>query len=150
MDSSIRLSSTTKTTHELRAHQGPVASIRGSASNHLISAGWDGLVAYWTISPSHVVDSALTDRANENDAARAKKRKRKVESDVTVLKPAHRLEGHTGTVSRAVVDRTDASKAYSAGCDHTLREWNLEHGVEVASRVRGIVGGFVACSFTFS
>lgn len=50
--------------------------------------------------------------------------------------PVSVLVGHTGKVSRAIFDRTDVSKAYSAGWDHTVRSWDLSIGAESAMKVR--------------
>lgn len=45
------------------------------------------------------------------------------------------LRGHTGKVSRAVFDRADVTKAYSAGWDHSVRSWDLSIGAEISSKV---------------
>lgn len=46
------------------------------------------------------------------------------------------LRGHTGKISRAVFDRSDVTKAYSAGWDHSVRSWDLSVGAELSSKVR--------------
>ncbi|GAA5882064.1 hypothetical protein JCM1840_004242, partial [Sporobolomyces johnsonii] len=48
--------------------------------------------------------------------------------------PVSVLRGHTNKVSRAVFDRNDATKAYSAGWDHTVRSWDLSIGAESSSK----------------
>lgn len=50
--------------------------------------------------------------------------------------PMAALRGHTGKISRAVFDRADATKAFSAGWDHTVRSWDLSIGAETSSKVR--------------
>jgi ribosome biogenesis protein len=46
------------------------------------------------------------------------------------------LRGHTATVSRAVLDKVQRQKAYSAGWDHVVRVWDLETGQEENTKVR--------------
>jgi len=45
------------------------------------------------------------------------------------------LRGHTNKVSRALFDRNDSSIAYSAGWDHSVRVWDLQHGIEKENKV---------------
>lgn len=49
--------------------------------------------------------------------------------------PVSVLTGHIGNVSRAIFDRTDATKAYTAGWDHTVRSWDLSVASETAMKV---------------
>jgi len=50
--------------------------------------------------------------------------------------PSAVLRGHSGKISRALFDRSDVTKAYSAGWDHTVRSWDLSVGEETSSKVR--------------
>jgi len=141
MDSTIKITTITpelpKTVYNLRQHQGPVSSIRCSTfASQLLSAGWDGTIALWDVREPSQQTMALAERSNEVDNNRSKKRRKRLDEDnLVTLKPVHQLEGHKGKVSRAIFDKTDKTKAYSAGSDHSVREWNLEYGVEISARV---------------
>ncbi|BGP15196.1 hypothetical protein JCM10213_000854 [Rhodosporidiobolus nylandii] len=127
-----------QTLYTLSLHQAPISSVRSrplpststapTASPHLLTAGWDGLVGLWDLSPGVNEGDAL-----EEDGDRKKKRRR--QSTTVVNKtPLTVLQGHVGKVSRAVFDRNDVTKAYSAGWDHSVRSWDLSIGAETSSK----------------
>ncbi|GAA6006119.1 hypothetical protein JCM11491_002037 [Sporobolomyces phaffii] len=126
-----------KTLYTLSLHQAPISSVRSrspllsssssSTPPHLITAGWDGLIGVWDLTKGVNEEEAL------GDMERTKKKRRKSASAAEIAKnktPMSVLRGHTNKVSRALFDRTDASVAYSAGWDHSVRVWDLEHGIE--------------------
>ncbi|GAA5965099.1 hypothetical protein JCM3765_004856 [Sporobolomyces pararoseus] len=128
-----------KTLYTLSLHQAPVSSVRSrspllasssSSSNvapHLITAGWDGLIGVWDLNKGVNEEEALGDM----ERIKKKRRKSTTSNEVTKNKtPMSVLRGHTNKVSRALFDRNDASVAYSAGWDHSVRVWDLEHGIE--------------------
>jgi ribosome biogenesis protein YTM1 len=60
-------------------------------------------------------------------------------SCVLLKTPMSVLRGHTNKVSRALFDRNDSSIAYSAGWDHSVRVWDLQHGIEKENKVSFIL-----------
>ncbi|GAA5944622.1 Ytm1p [Sporobolomyces koalae] len=124
-----------KSIYTLSLHQAPVSSVRSrpaaaassSSAPHLLTAGWDGLIGVWDLTPG--VNEGEADHATFE---RTKKKRRKG-TDQTLVKnklPAAVLRGHTNKVSRAIFDRSDENTAYSAGWDHSVRVWDLQHGIE--------------------
>ncbi|GAA5975430.1 hypothetical protein JCM5350_006477 [Sporobolomyces pararoseus] len=133
--------STPKTLYTLSLHQAPVSTVRSrsspllssSASSttsapHLITGGWDGLIGVWDLNKGVNEEEAL----GGGDMERSKKKRRKSTTNEIIKNktPMSVLRGHTNKVSRALFDRNDASVAYSAGWDHSVRVWDLEHGIE--------------------
>lgn len=125
-------------TYLLPLHSQPVSSVRSSSlpstAPRLLSAGWDGLVALWSLSSAY--EGAT---AGEEEVRAKKKRKTAARPDETGAKKlaaVHVLQGHTGQVARAVFDREEVRKAYSAGWDHSVRTWDLEAGSQLSTRVR--------------
>ncbi|GAA5958116.1 hypothetical protein JCM21900_002916 [Sporobolomyces salmonicolor] len=126
------------TIHTLSLHQAPISSVRSrplplssttpTSSPHLLTASWDGLIGVWDLTPG----------VNEGDAdlegADRKKKRRRQSTTVVNKSPVSVLRGHTNKVSRAVFDRNDVTKAYSAGWDHTVRSWDLSIGAESSSK----------------
>ncbi|GAA6061075.1 hypothetical protein JCM10212_006276 [Sporobolomyces blumeae] len=132
--------STPEVLYTLSLHQAPISSVRArqslvsssttSSPPHLLTAGWDGLIGVWD----------LTRGVNEGGSAetgedRLKKKRRKQTSSVTNKNPMMVLRGHTNKVSRAIFDRQDENVAYSAGWDHAVRVWDIEHGIEKENKM---------------
>ncbi|GAA5855598.1 hypothetical protein JCM8547_001611 [Rhodosporidiobolus lusitaniae] len=129
---------TPQTLYTLSLHQAPVSSVRSrplplssttpTSSPHLLTAGWDGLIGLWDLTPG----------VNEGDAeledGDRKKKRRKQTTTIVNKSPVTVLRGHAGKISRAAFDRSDASKAYSAGWDHSVRSWDLSIGAETSSK----------------
>lgn len=96
-----------------------------------MTAGWDGLIGLWDVTPG-VNDGEAFDLDN---GERRKKRRKQAPGVAVQKTPMGVLKGHVGKVSRAIFDRVDgATKAHSAGFDHTVRSWDLTTGAEEASR----------------
>jgi ribosome biogenesis protein YTM1 len=128
-----------RATHALALHTSPVSSVRSLVSTEatsesrkkLISAGWDGLVGYWDFLLS---DGDNAESGDEDTETPRLKRRRRANGDsttgdkITKVRPALVLRGHTGQVSRAILDAgTNGKKAYSFGLDdHAVREWDFE------------------------
>ncbi|GAA5907059.1 hypothetical protein JCM6882_005158 [Rhodosporidiobolus microsporus] len=129
---------TPQTLYTLSLHQAPISSVRSrplpssstaaTSSPHLLTAGWDGIIGLWDLTPG-----VNEGEADVEDGDRKKKRRR--QSTTVVNKtPITVLQGHTGKVSRAVFARNDATTAYSAGWDHSVRSWDLAVGMETSSK----------------
>jgi ribosome biogenesis protein YTM1 len=125
----------------LPLHSQPVASVRSSphSSTGLLSASWDGLVALWSLTAAY--EGAADDDVDVASSARARKKRKTAgasngHAGATRLAPVHVLQGHVGQVGRAIFDREDAKRAYSAGWDHSVRSWDLEVGGQTSTRVR--------------
>ncbi|BGP31226.1 ribosome bioproteinsis protein ytm1 [Rhodotorula toruloides] len=127
-----------KTLYTLSLHQAPIASVRSrplpsssstaTSAPHLLTAGWDGLVGLWDLTPG------VNEGDVELEGGERKKKRRKQSGAVVNKTPMAVLRGHTGKVSRAVFDRSDVTKAYSAGWDHSVRSWDLTIGAETSSK----------------
>lgn len=126
-------------THALSLHTAPVSSVRSRANSgkqkQLISAGWDGLVAFWEFDPSD--PSWAGEEEEEADSARTKKRRKGANGasttgeKVTKVRPTLVLPGHAGQVSRAIFshDSSAGLVAQSFGLDdHSIRTWDLGAG----------------------
>ncbi|CAE6409635.1 unnamed protein product [Rhizoctonia solani] len=112
----------------LHLHTAPVASVTSSPDGkYLISAGWDGLVGFWsTTIPEQ-------DEVPEVEEVLGRRKRRKVNdqpSNAVRKGPAAVLKSHMARVSKAIFDPLDENKrAYSCGWDNTIRSWDVESGV---------------------
>ncbi|GAA5826659.1 hypothetical protein JCM5353_005005 [Sporobolomyces roseus] len=124
--------------YTLSLHQAPISSVRSRPVSHsstqsmeaphLLTAGWDGLIGVWDLTPGVNEEEAL-----ESNGERSKKKRRKsqVSSNIKNKTPMSVLRGHSNKVSRAIFDRNgDSHLAYSASWDHSVRVWDLAHGIE--------------------
>ncbi|GAA5970483.1 hypothetical protein JCM11641_007322 [Rhodosporidiobolus odoratus] len=128
-----------QTLYTLTLHQAPISSVRSrplpltstapTTSPHLLTAGWDGLVGLWDLTPG--VNEGDVPEVEDGDR---KKKRRKQETKIVNKSPLTVLQGHVGKVSRAMFDRNDVTKAYSAGWDHSVRSWDLSIGAETSSK----------------
>ncbi|GAA94305.1 uncharacterized protein L969DRAFT_90027 [Mixia osmundae IAM 14324] len=124
----------------LPLHTAPISSVRsaGPSANgdrRLLTAGWDGLVALWTLRDGQKEDDAEAIDTDPDNLARKKRRKQNGTSSAPIRKaPTHVFHSHKGAVTRAIFDRQDNNVAYSAGWDHTVKTWDLETGSEASSR----------------
>ncbi|GAA5886913.1 hypothetical protein JCM16303_006758 [Sporobolomyces ruberrimus] len=124
-----------KCLYTLGLHQAPISSVRSrplglsssSTPPHLLTAGWDGLIGLWDLTPGINEEQSL-----DSSLERTKKKRRKSTSGEVVKNktPMMVLRGHTNKVSRALFDRNDEKVGYSAGWDHSVRVWDLERGIE--------------------
>ncbi|GAA6012123.1 hypothetical protein JCM10207_005137 [Rhodosporidiobolus poonsookiae] len=129
---------TPQTLYTLSLHQAPISSVRSrplpsistapTASPHLLTAGWDGLIGLWDLTPG------VNEGDVEVEEVERKKKRRKQLTNIVNKSPLTVLTGHTGKVSRAAFDRIDVTKAYSAGWDHSVRSWDLSIGAETSSK----------------
>ncbi|BGP54826.1 hypothetical protein JCM8202_003333 [Rhodotorula sphaerocarpa] len=127
------------TLYTLSLHQAPISSVRSrplpssstasTTAPHLLTAGWDGLIGLWDLTPG------VNEGEADLEGADRKKKRRRQSTMVVNKTPMAALRGHTGKISRAVFDRADATKAFSAGWDHTVRSWDLSIGAETSSKV---------------
>jgi len=126
------------TLYTLNLHQAPIASVRSralplsgasaTASPHLLTAGWDGVVGVWDLTPG------VNEGEPTEEGAPKRKRRKQAPGTVIAKTPVSVLTGHVGKVSRAIFDRLDAGIAYSAGWDHTVRQWDLSVATEAAAK----------------
>ncbi|KAM0791995.1 hypothetical protein ACM66B_007107 [Microbotryomycetes sp. NB124-2] len=133
-----------ETLYTLHLHSSSVSSVRGRAlasshaqtSPHLVTAGWDGLIGLWDLTPgvNESDEPVAEDDEIENGDARRKKRRKQVATKSKAKAPINVLRGHEGKVSSAIFDHSSATTAYSAGWDHSVRSWDLETGGEIASK----------------
>ncbi|BGP39129.1 ribosome bioproteinsis protein ytm1 [Rhodotorula kratochvilovae] len=124
--------------YTLSLHQAPISSVRSrplpltsttpTSAPHLLTAGWDGLIGLWDLTPG------ANEGEVELEGADRKKKRRRQSTTVVNKSPSAVLRGHTGKISRAVFDRSDMTKAYSAGWDHSVRSWDLSVGEETSSK----------------
>lgn len=126
------------TLYTLNLHTAPISSVRSralplsgataTASPHLLTAGWDGVVGVWDLTPG------VNEGEPTEEGAPKRKRRKQAPGTVIAKSPVSVLLGHTGKVSRAIFDRTDAAVAYSAGWDHTVRQWDLSVAAEATAK----------------
>ena len=134
-----------KALYTLSLHQAPISSVRSrsplaaatATPPHLLTAGWDGLIGVWDLGRG-----VNEEDRDEPSFERTKKKRRKsnsVQQNVVKNKtPMSVLRGHTNKVSRAVFDRFEPDVAYSCGWDHSVRVWDLQHGIEKESKVSSL------------
>ncbi|GAA5894528.1 hypothetical protein JCM8208_006265 [Rhodotorula glutinis] len=124
--------------YTLSLHQAPISSVRSrplplastsaTPAPHLLTAGWDGLIGLWDLTPG------VNEGEADLEGADRKKKRRRQSTTIVNKAPSAVLRGHTGKISRALFDRSDVTKAYSAGWDHTVRSWDLSVGEETSSK----------------
>ncbi|KAI8991790.1 WD40-repeat-containing domain protein [Mycotypha africana] len=117
---------------ECKGHKGPVESLSIDASGQqLASASADGFVKVWsTEEPSEDEPDTLL----ENDQKRKKKRVEKID-DRKYKTRCVNLEGHVGGVNAVVFDPSDSNTVYTGGWDHSIRTWDIENQVNLATKV---------------
>ncbi|KAK4046647.1 ribosome biogenesis protein ytm1 [Microbotryomycetes sp. JL201] len=135
---------TPQTLYTLHLHNSSVSSVRARQldsssarqSPHLLTAGWDGLIGLWDLSPgvNESNEPLEAEDGDENGDGRKKKRRKQATSQSKAKAPINVLRGHEGKVSSAIFDHSSATTAYSAGWDHTVRSWDLETGSETAAK----------------
>lgn len=102
----------------LGTHQGKVTSLALSDTGHLVaSSSWDGTVGLWPINQSW---ADLPDPSPNQASPRF-------------------LQGHSQGVND-VVFSTDGTLIYSASADGTLRQWDVESGMETRVLVKNGFG----------
>lgn len=134
-------------------HQAPVSTLRANphAAEHasFLSGSWDGGIALWSTNP----DFETKQTQSSTSSGPAKKRRKMPDTSLKGLRPVHALSPSnpttSATVCRAIFDKTNAARAWSAGADHAVRSWDLELGIAVQSRVSGLREFFptLSCSW---
>ncbi|KAF2259845.1 microtubule-associated protein [Lojkania enalia] len=111
---------------ELYNHKWPVENLAVHApSDRILAASADTTISLFAAAakdspaaPDHLLPSSTT--------ASNKRRKKSNDGKTVPSRGAHRtLTGHTSAVSEAIFKPGDATVAYSASRDHTLRTWDL-------------------------
>ncbi|KAI0275000.1 WD40-repeat-containing domain protein [Gloeopeniophorella convolvens] len=108
----------------LHLHEMPVADIAASADGeHLMTAGWDGIIGLWSTSIPEENEIPL-----DMIAAPERKKRRKVQEDSSVRTkaPSAVLRSHTARVSAI---KFSQEGAVSCGFDSTVRTWDVERGL---------------------
>jgi ribosome biogenesis protein len=115
---------------------GHASSIDGLATSplnpsRLLTASADHAIGVWSVSKS----SAPPAPENSIPGQPSSKR-RKLNSSVSVPQkgPLSLLQGHTQQVSSVIFDSSDATVAYSASYDQSMRTWDLTTSTEVSTR----------------
>ncbi|KAK4052246.1 ribosome biogenesis protein ytm1 [Microbotryomycetes sp. JL221] len=133
---------TPQTLYTLPLHSGPISSVRArptgitsTTSPHILTAGWDGVIGVWNLTPG-INEGQLddADEFKEDGQGRKKKRRKQQTTEIKSKSAVNVLRGHQGKISSAIFDSASNNTVYSTGWDHTVRSWDLETGVETASK----------------
>ncbi|KAI0133146.1 ribosome biogenesis protein YTM1 [Hypoxylon sp. NC0597] len=118
------LSGTLKPSLELYGHKACVESVDvHGPTGRVLSAGSDGSIGLWTTSKSSAPAAPATLVPGANGSA---SKKRKIASSTAAQRgPLSLTQPHTSAASAAIFDPSDATVAYSASQDHTLRTLDL-------------------------
>jgi hypothetical protein len=125
IEDSENLTATLTPQMELYGHKASVDCVAvHNKSSHILSASADHSVGVWLTNKSNAPAAPST--LLPQNSARGSKR-RKASSSVTVPQrgAVAMLQGHSAPVSAVVFAPNDATVAYSASWDHTLRTWDL-------------------------
>jgi ribosome biogenesis protein YTM1 len=107
-----------KPTLELYGHKGYIYSIAvHSASKRILSASADGKIGVWSTSKdaSPAIDASLLPSS----------KRRKTSTSTPQRGPLSMLDCHTSPVQAVIFNPLDATVAYSASLDHTVRTFDL-------------------------
>lgn len=123
-ESDDHLSGTLKPTLELYGHKACVESLDvHGPTGRIVTAGSDGNIGLWTTSKSSAPDAPenlLPGAINTNP-----NKKRKITSTAPQKGPLSLTSIHGSAASAAIFHPHDATVAYSAGQDHTIRTLDL-------------------------
>ncbi|KAI1477912.1 WD40 repeat-like protein [Daldinia eschscholtzii] len=117
------LSGTLKPTLELYGHKAGIESLDvHGPTGRVLSAASDGTIGLWTTSKSSApaAPAALLPGANASAS-----KKRKIASSAPQRGPLSLTQPHTSAASAVLFDPADATIAYSASQDHTIRTIDL-------------------------
>lgn len=117
------LSGTLKPTLELYDHKTGIESLDvHGPTGRVLSAASDGSVGLWTTSKTSApaASATLIPGANANAS-----KKRKITSSAPQRGPLSMMQPHTSAASAVLFDPSDATVAYSASQDHTIRTLDL-------------------------
>ncbi|KAI1390963.1 ribosome biogenesis protein YTM1 [Hypoxylon trugodes] len=125
-ESDDHLSGTIKPTLELYGHKAGIESLDvHGPTGRVLSAGADGSIGLWTTSKSTAPAAPASLLPGANASA---SKKRKIASTVPQRGSLSLLQPHTSSASAAIFDPADATVAYSASQDHTIRTIDLTTG----------------------
>jgi WD40 repeat protein len=119
---------------ELYGHKASVDTVRvHNPSSRLLTASSDHSIGLWSTkkSDSPAAPDSLIPRTKTKDG---KRRKLNPEVSVAQRGPLAVMQQHTGPVTGAVFDAQDATVAYSASWDQTVRTWDLVTSALVDTR----------------
>ena len=112
-----------KPTLELYGHKGSIDSIAvHGPSNRILSASSDGSIGLWTTLKS---SAPAASAALLTSGPTAKRRKLTTSTSTPQRGPLSLLTSHTAPVSEVIFNPLDATVAYSASQDHTIRTFDL-------------------------
>ncbi|KAI2781546.1 WD40 repeat-like protein [Daldinia loculata] len=117
------LSGTLKPTLELYGHKAGIESLDvHGPTGRILTAASDGTIGLWTTSKSTApaAPAALLPGANASSS-----KKRKIASSAPQRGPLSLTQPHTAAASAALFDPADATVAYTASQDHTIRTIDL-------------------------
>ncbi|KAI9260604.1 WD40-repeat-containing domain protein [Phascolomyces articulosus] len=117
---------------EGKGHKGSIESIAVDSNKELIaSASADSTIKIWsTTEPEEDEEEAI--------AGKSKRRKTEKKNDRKLKTNISTLEGHVGAVNAVAFDNGESSVVYSGGWDHSIRSWNVEHQVNLVTKVYNI------------
>ncbi|KAI1776359.1 ribosome biogenesis protein YTM1 [Hypoxylon cercidicola] len=123
------LSGTLKPSLELYGHAAAVESLDvHGPTGRVLSSASDGSVALWTTSKSSAPPAPANLLPGASLGASNKKRKMMASSTAPQRGPLSLMQPHTSAASAVIFDPSDATVAYSASQDHTIRTLDLTTG----------------------
>ncbi|XXG99776.1 hypothetical protein Hte_006117 [Hypoxylon texense] len=123
------LSGTLKPSLELYGHGAAVGSLDvHGPTGRVLSAAADGSVALWTTSKSAAPPAPANLLPGAAAASASNKKRKMAASSAPQRGPLSLMQPHTSAASAVVFDPSDATVAYSASQDHTIRTLDLTTG----------------------
>ncbi|KAI9821558.1 MAG: ribosome biogenesis protein ytm1 [Thelocarpon impressellum] len=120
---------------ELYGHRSSVDDVAVHApSSRILSASADHSVGFWSAKKSDAPSAPSSLLPSSNPSRSSKRRKHTQTTDTHQRGPLTLLQAHTAPVSATIFDARDATVAYSASWDHTLRTWDLPTSTAVDAR----------------
>lgn len=122
---------------ELYGHKSSVDGLAvHAASSRILSASADHTIGVWSTrkSDAPAAPANLLPSASAAFAKRRKLSKNASQKQTPQRGPLAQLSGHGAPVSATIFKPADATVAYSASWDHTLRTWDLTTGALVSMR----------------
>jgi ribosome biogenesis protein len=127
------LSGSITPTLQLHGHASSINGLATSSLNpsRLLTASTDHIIGVWSASKSSAPPAPESSIPGQPSSKR-----RKLNSSVSVPQrgPLSLLQGHTQQVSSVIFDSSDATVAYSASYDQSMRTWDLTTATEVSTR----------------
>ncbi|GMM30311.1 Ytm1 protein [Martiniozyma asiatica (nom. inval.)] len=117
-----------KTLALLEVHNAPVSSLDvHTETNKILSGSYDNTLALWSTNPKDMETTTGNEDESERLSSASRKRLKLAHRDATLKRksPLSILESHKSPVEDVLIDKTDASVAYSVSQDHTIKTWDL-------------------------